>query len=237
MNKFAKTLVAASVAAAALGSSVAVAEVSANISATSNYIWRGVSQTNDDAAIQGGVDYAHDSGFYAGTWTSTLGNGNGSELDFYLGFGGEVAGFGYDVGAATYMYPQLEDSDFTELYLNGSYGAFSAGVAYTVASDVDDVSGSAEAFIEGDVYYYVSAGFDLPQDFSVSATVGHYAFEDDGVASADLDYTNYQLALTKSAGDYGDFTLAYDDTDVDDDDATAYKEDAGLVSVSWTKTF
>jgi hypothetical protein len=100
-----------------------------------------------------------------------------------------------------------------------------------------DGDGTAEAYIEGDLYSYISASFPLEDDYSVGATFGSYAFEDDGVAGAELDYTHYQLSVTKSAGDYGDVTLAYDANDMDDNPATAYKEDAGRISVSWSKSF
>ena len=65
----------------------ALAEVTGNIGATSNYLWRGTTQTSNEAAIQGGLDYAHDSGFYAGTWASNVdfGDETSYELDFYGG--------------------------------------------------------------------------------------------------------------------------------------------------------
>ncbi len=237
MSKMTKSLVAASVlAASTLASGAAMAEVSMNIGATSNYIWRGVTQTGDDAAISGGLDYSHDSGFYAGVWTSSL-VGAGAEFDYYAGFGGSVADFSYDINLTAITYPQQENWDFTELGLSGSYSYFTVGLNSTIASDVDDTDAAAEAFIEGDLYYYVSADFPLANDYSVGATFGSYQFEDDGVADTELDYTHYQLAVTKSAGDFGDVTLAYDKNDMDDDDTTDYKEDSGRISVSWSKSF
>ncbi len=246
MSKMTKSLVAAAVlAATTMASGAANAEVSMNIGATSNYIWRGVSQTNDEAAISGGVDYAHDSGFYAGVWTSSLGNADagqgpvaaGSEFDYYLGFGGAFGDFGYDVNVAAITYPQLKDWDFTEVGLSGSYSFFTVGLNSTVSSSVVDTTAGAETFIEGDMYYYLSAEFPLENDYSVGVTYGSYQFEDDGVANTDLNYSHYQLAVTKSAGDFGDVTLAYDQNDMDDDPTTDYKEDSGRISVSWSKSF
>ena len=88
----AKTLLASSIlAASAVASSVAMAESnwSANIGVTSNYMWRGVTQTGDQAAIQGGIDYENPNGFYAGTWASnvTWTEPEGYELDLYAGYG------------------------------------------------------------------------------------------------------------------------------------------------------
>lgn len=239
MSKFAKTLVAASFTVATLSSSVATAEVSANIGAASNYIWRGVTQSGDGPAVSGGVDYAHDAGFYAGTWVSTVDFGGDSdnneyEQDLYLGFGGEVGNFGYDLGVTHYMYPLAEDADFTEAFLSASYSNFSAGLAYTVASDVNDEA--AAQFIEDDVYYYAAADFELPDDFGLGVTVGRYTFEDDGVNDAEFDYSHYRIALSKSAGDSGDFALALDKNDLDG--VTNGKDDDDpRVTVSWVKTF
>jgi len=249
MSKMTKSLVAASVLAATVASGAAMAEVSMNIGVTSNYIWRGVTQTNDEAAVSGGIDYSHDSGFYLGAWASSLGNGDSSqgasggsaptstEFDYYGGFSGSVGEFGYDISVAQITYPQLKNWDFTEVGLSGSYSYFTVGVNSTVASDVDDTKTGAEQYIEGDNYYYASVSVPLQDDYSVGATYGSYKFEDDGVANTDLDYTHYQLSVTKSAGDFGDVTLAYDKNDMDDNSATDYKEDSGRVSVSWSKSF
>lgn len=235
MRKFTKTLVAASVAAATLAASgAAMAEFSGNIGATSNYLWRGVTQSGDDSAISGGIDYAHDMGVYAGIWTSSIA-GSGSEVDYYAGYAGEVAGFGYDVNLTAYTYPQQEDWDFTELGLSASYNILTVGYARTIGADAEEDTGVP--FVKGDQYYYASIDYPIAEDMSVGATVGSYNFNDDGVNSADLDYSHYQLALTKSAGDFGDFTFAYDKNSMDDDDTTAYVEDSGRLSVSWAKSF
>ncbi len=86
-----KSLIATSVlAASAVTSSVAMAESpwSANIGVGSNYMWRGITQTDNAAAISGGVDYANPNGFYAGTWTSNVTwVGDSYELDLYAGYG------------------------------------------------------------------------------------------------------------------------------------------------------
>jgi uncharacterized protein (TIGR02001 family) len=224
---------AVAVGAAVLGlSSVAQAEISANIGATSNYVFRGVTQTDNGAAIQGGIDYSHESGFYAGTWASNVdfGGGGEEEVDFYAGFAGEMDAFGYDVGAIYYAYPSSDDADFVELYASASFGPVTAGLAYTVSSDVDDTAAN-ETFIEGDLYYYLSAGTDLSDGWSVGGTIGYVDFEDDGVAATDTSYMHYQLDVTKSAGDFGDFTMSVSMADEESGD-----EDP-IVFVSWAKSF
>ena len=207
----------------------AVAEISANIGATSNYVWRGVTQTSNDAAISGGLDYAHDSGLYAGTWASNV--DGGEEVDVYAGFGGEAGGLGYDIGAIYYIYPSFPNTDFIEIAGSVSYGMFSGGIAYTVWDDDNDLAGSAEGFIEGDIYYYVSASMEVMPTWSLGGTIGYYDFEDDGVAATDLSYTHYQLDIGKSAGDFGDFTFSLSDAEKESG------SDDVKVFVSWSKTF
>ncbi|MCU7795949.1 MAG: TorF family putative porin [Candidatus Thiodiazotropha sp. (ex Myrtea spinifera)] len=217
-------------------SSVAVAEVSMNIGATSNYIFRGVTLSGDSAAISGGVDWSAESGLYAGAWASNLAGAGDYELDLYGGYSGEAAGFGYDVGLIYYTYPSDLDADYAELYGNGSWNFLTFGLAYTVSSDVDDTP-AAEAFIDGDLYYYVGASFDLEQDYSIALTLGRQTFEDDGVGGAELDYTHYQIDLTKSAGDFGDVTLSLSDTDLTDTDPNAGGDSDPRFFVSWSKGF
>ena len=105
-----KTLIAATMLAS---TSVAQAEISANVALATDYVFRGVSQTDNQFAIQGGFDWAHDSGFYLGTWASNVDSnffGGATdpqiELDLYGGFANEFGnGFGYDLGYLRYQYP------------------------------------------------------------------------------------------------------------------------------------
>ncbi len=199
-------------------SQFANAAVEANIGATSNYVWRGVSQSGDSASVSGGVDYSADSGFYAGTWVGSLSEGAGAETDFYLGYGGEAEGFTYDVGYIYYSYTDLDDSDFGEIYFNGGVGDFGFGVAYTVNSQVSEGS----AFDTGDVYLYGSYGFALPEDYSLGLTVGYYNFD----ADAAMDYAHVQADLSK-----GDFTFSVSKAEDDSGD-----DDVKFI-VSWGTTF
>jgi uncharacterized protein (TIGR02001 family) len=224
---------------AALLAPAAHAELSANIGVTSNYMWRGVTQTDDGAAVQGGIDWAHDIGFYLGTWASNIKWGpdmsSGVEVDFYGGFGGEFREFGYDVGLIYYYYPDsdYDDSDFTEIYASGSWRWVELGLAYTVDGDAP----SNAPFSDGDMYYYGSVSFDLPEDWSIGGTIGYYDFdtsttwrntENEGV---NPNYAHYQLDVGKSAGDFGDFTFSVSTADEEsgDDDTKFW--------VAWTKTF
>jgi len=201
-------------------SAIAQAEFSANVGVTSNYVWRGVTQTMDDPAVQGGIDYAHENGFYAGIWASNVDFGtSGEEVDLYAGFSGEAGTLGYDLGLIHYAYPSHNDSDFTEIYGSLSFSAFTAGLAYTI----DTEAGGDDEHL----YYHAGASMDLPDDWSIGLTVGHYDF--DGGSSS--DYSHAQLDIGKSAGDFGDFTLS----------ASIAEEESGdddpIVFVSWGKSF
>ncbi|MDV3459122.1 TorF family putative porin [Sphingomonas sp. HF-S4] len=119
--------------------------VSGSVALVSDYRFRGVSQTDEELAVQGGVTIAHESGFYVGTWASNLAGwgtfgGSNTELDIYGGFKLPVGGGTLDVGVTWYMYPGGADiTDFAEPYvkLSGTLGPVSllAGVAYAPAQE------------------------------------------------------------------------------------------------------
>jgi len=126
--------------------------LSANVGAVSQYIFRGVVQT-DTASASAGVDYEN-SGFYIGTWAADV--QEGLEVDVYGGYAGELdGGIGYSVGFTTYQYTGDFDTSYNEVNLGLSYGMFS--LSYNV--------GEQE----------VEAGADLEYDF-LSATVEHEGF-------------------------------------------------------------
>ena len=191
---------------------------SANVGLFSDYIFRGISFTDDKPAIQGGFDYAHSSGLYAGTWASNLsidGETN-IEIDIYGGFANEFgeSGIGYDVGMVRYIYPGTnsdQDIDYNEYYGGLSYSYFSATVFYT-----DDWSNTGE----DEIYYKLGFDYDLPYGLALSA---HYGYTDsdrnDGVADASDSYSDYGIGLTKGFAGL-DWSLAYVGTDSDADDFT-----------------
>jgi uncharacterized protein (TIGR02001 family) len=217
MKTMTKSVIAVAVLAAT--STVAMAEVSMNVGATSNYLWRGVTQSADQAAVSGGVDYAHDSGFYLGTWTSNLAGGD-YELDIYGGFGGTAAGFGYDVGLLSYQYP-VSDTYFNEVYFNGSFNIVNFGAAYTFGSDDDTTA----MFSQDDLYYYVGLETEVSEGLTLGVTAGSYAFD----GSSAEDYSHIKVSVSKD-----EFTLAIEKNDLTDSGAG---EDNPRVTVSWSKSF
>ncbi len=122
----------------------------ANVGLVTDYRFRSISQTFNGPAIQGGFDYSHASGFYAGTWGSNVYGGSNSsglgtnyfngglELDVYGGYKWSYGDLGLDVGVLTYNYPGAkwgvatrDKYDNTELYLGGTYKWFSAKYSMT----------------------------------------------------------------------------------------------------------
>ncbi|MFP3872868.1 MAG: TorF family putative porin [Thiohalophilus sp.] len=201
MKKANALLVGSILAASTVASNVAVAELSGNVGFTSNYIWRGVTQGADDSAISGGIDYAHESGLYAGIWVSSLGGGSQYEQDLYAGYGFDAGPVGMDVGYIQYMYPVGDvDLDFAELYVSASYEMFTAGAAMTM-----DKEGSTE--YEDDMYLYASADFEIKEGLSLGLLYGDYSFDD----PSSTDYSHYQVSLSKD-----DFVFAFDQNDMDD---------------------
>ena len=224
--KLVKSVLATAVVAAAF-SATTQAEVTTNIAVSSDYVWRGVSQTGYGAAVSGGIDYADDSGFYAGTWVSNTNFGS-AEMDLYLGFGGEAGDFGYSATYNYYAYPTIDDANFGELLLDFSFNIVSFGLSYTVNSDVEEPG----IFVDGDLHYYIGAGFDLGNDWSLGATYGYYDFDYDGdTAVGDVSYGYFQVDLGKSYGDWGDFGVSASLADEESG------EDDPIVWVSWSKGF
>ena len=204
-----KSIVLATAVASILSSGVALAELSGNAAITSNYIWRGVTQSADQAAGQGGIDYGHESGFYAGTWVSNVnfGANDGYEMDVYAGFSGEAGDLGYDIGVVSYQYPVTPQANFTEVYLSGSFNILTVGVASTVDSSKGTDGG---AYDDGDMYVNASLDFTAGKS-DVSVYGGSYMFDNDGVGTnGELDYTHFGASIGKDG-----FTFAVDKNDID----------------------
>ncbi len=191
MKKLHKIIAATLLASAATtGSTVVLADspITANVAASSNYIWRGKTQSGDLSAVSGGVDYAHKSGAYVGIWQSSLSSGT-YEQDIYGGYNFEAGPVGLDVGYIAYQYPLATSGNFNEVYVNASFDMFSAGIA------IDSENKNT--------YLSVGAEFEVKKDLTMAVTFG----SNDGSGSAN-DYSHYQLSLSK-----GDFTFAYDKND------------------------
>lgn len=200
---------------------------SANLTLTTDYVFRGVSQTQGGPAIQGGFDYSHKSGFYVGTWASNVSwvsvvdaagdpfkENNSMEIDLYAGYKGAVGDFGYDVGLITYYYPGdkvpgVKTPDTTEIYLGGSFSFLSLKYSHVVSQNFIgwyDYTNSKKT--RGSYYIDLTADYDLGNGLRVIAHVGYQKVKN----LSDASYTDWKLGVSKDVG-FGTFTLAYTDTD------------------------
>lgn len=154
--------------AAVMAAGVASAEVTGNFAVTSDYIFRGVSFGQ---AVQGGLDYAHDSGFYAGTWLSNTAsapvdtdndgildaNESNDEIDYYVGFAtGLSEGLTLDIGFIAYTSDSTSQANLDETYVGISGDAWSATLYVEGLADLDGSDDSEYMYL--DLGYSVSTG-------------------------------------------------------------------------------
>ena len=193
-------------------------EVSANLAITSNYVWRGMTQTANSPAVQGGVDLGY-KGFYLGTWGSNVEFGdtdNNLEADFYAGYKTEFAGIAFDLGYIYYAYPNESDAfNFDEAYLGLGYDFGMVGINGKYSLAIDSNADTTD-------YWEVGGDIELPMEFALAASYGEY----------DEVGTNYLVSLSKSWGKF-EFSVAY--TDFSSDASSIYDEDhiVGTVSTSF----
>ena len=217
MNSFKKALVVATIAAAPVVAQ-ASAEVSGNVTMATDYRFRGVTQTDERFAIQGGFDVAFESGFYVGTWASNVnfadssGDINSTELDFYAGYGFEVSeGVTLDFSAISFIYPAAESEFNYEEYVV-ALGVADLGLSVVYSPNYFGTD--ADAYVLNADY-----SFALSEDMSLDFHIGYTDADDvdgsDFFGSDGDNYTDWSISLTKSM--FGlDFGLAYVDTDLDD---------------------
>ncbi len=218
-------LVAAAVLAAStttLAQTAAAPEhtVAYNIGITSQYLYRGLSQSNYRPALQGGVDYSHASGFYAGVWASSItwlkdfGVSKAKvEIDTYVGFKNTVGDFTYDVGYLRYNYPGSTNAGFPkantdEIYIAGTFKEYTLKYSHGLSN----VFATADS--KNTTYIDFTAAFPLADGFSVTAHVGHQKFR--GPSSADASYTDWKLEAGKDFGSGITGTIGYSGTNADD---------------------
>ena len=172
-----------------------------NVGAVTDYRYRGISQTRKKPALQGGVDFAHKSGFYIGTWASTIkwikdaGGSADVEIDIYGGYKFSYGDFGFDVGVLTYNYPDHSlpiSPDTQEAYIGGTWGP--ATLKYSHAfSNLFGFAGSKNSS-----YWDLSATFDLGSGWSLTPHLGYQKVK--GAGNDPFSYTDYALTLGKDLG-------------------------------------
>tara|TARA_R110002072_G_scaffold9518_20_gene46001 strand:- start:2607 stop:3374 length:768 start_codon:yes stop_codon:yes gene_type:complete len=182
--------------------------ISANAAIASEYRFRGVDLSGGEIAVQGGFDLATNSGFYVGTWASSLDEttvGYGStELDIYGGWSGEFAsGLSADVGVIGYLYPDAGPGDFDYVEVYGSVGfamgpaEATVGVAY--APEQDSLGGT------DNFYVYTDVGVGIPGT-PVSLT-GHVGYTD-GFLTYTTDSKAFDWSIGAETALYGPLSIS-----------------------------
>ncbi len=225
-----KTRIASLVAAGLLMSTSAVQaqEWSANFTATNNYIWRGLTQSINEGAIQGGVDYVADSGFYVGTWASNVSYESDDvysyEHDIYFGIAGETDTFSWDVGYLYYNYDSNAGFDFGEVYGSIGVGNFSAQLSLLANAEPDEGPGEDFGFAQAS---YLSLDYVIPLDSG--AEIGLHAGFHEGdfmyaFNGATDDYWDFNISIAKD----GFFAMVTTTTLGDDDDGDGIEDFASM---------
>lgn len=241
MNTFTKTLIASALLS---GTGIASAEISGNVALATDYMFRGVSQTDNQMALQGGLDYAHDSGFYIGTWASNIDSNFFSgtstdpqlEADLYAGFSGEMGKVGYDFGVIQYFYPGYDDANTTEFYVGGSYSlsdAFAVNAKFVYSNELSFVGVDEDA-----TYFTVGADYSMMENLSLSAAVGWSsgdAFDMLGGPTGPDSYMDYSIGVSTAIAGV-DVGLSYIDTDNDAEDLFGSSVTDGRVVLSISKS-
>jgi uncharacterized protein (TIGR02001 family) len=203
---------------------------SANVSLTSDYAYRGISQTDEGPALQGGFDFKHSSGFYLGTWGSSISwlrdverggdvsSNNSLELDVYGGYAHEFGDFGIDVGLLQYFYPGSYNSEwknYTGLKnpntLEGYVGLSWKFLSFKYSHAFTDLFGAPDS--KGSQYFDLSASYEIADGISLDGHYGHQMITGPGKS-----YYDWKLGVTASYWGV-DFGLHYVDTDISHKDS------------------
>lgn len=225
-SKLLNTLILAALAVPSVALAGEASPFTANVGLTSDYIFRGISQTSGGPAVQGGFDFAHSSGFHAGVWASnvswisdfTPAVSSSVEVDTYFGFGGSFAeDFSYDVGYVRYNYPGSNfpagfvKADTDEVYGSLGYKWITAKYSYGLG----DFLGVAGA--QGTNYLELNASVPLGETgITLGAHYGKQTYKGTAadaltLAGTSPTYSDYKLSVSKNIGDFS-FALAYSDT-------------------------
>lgn len=211
--------------------------LSFNVGAVTDYRYRGISQTRLKPALQGGADFSHKSGFYVGTWASTIKwiednsvvgpvptNIDGKvELDLYGGYKGSLGPVGYDVGVLRYQYlnNNLQDTggggvyknaNTTELYVAGTWGPATLKYSHSLTNLFGNYNFATNQETKGSGYLDLSATFDTGfWGLTVTPHIGHQRVKNLHVAS----YTDWSLTVAKDFGNGLSASIAGVSTDAD----------------------
>ncbi len=215
----------------------AFAQGTANIGISNNYLWRGLTQSNNEVAFSGGMDYALDNGFYVGTWVSNVEYASDDtysyENDLYFGYSGGNDTFTYDVGWLYYNYDSINNFDFHEIYGTLGWQDLSLS-AYVLSGTEADESPTQDFGFGKTTYLSLDYGIELDNGLGIGFHVGRHngdfneAFN--GVPGA---YTDFNITFSIE-----DFSLTVSDTNLADaGPSDNLDNDSVKFVVSYSKAF
>lgn len=198
-------------------------DVSMNVGLASDYMFRGVSQTQNKGAIQGGLDVVHSTGLYVGTWGSNVDFAAGDasvEMDYYAGYRTSLGDVSLDLGYLQYTYPDESAIDFGETYAKLGYMGVALEVYYSSNSNVSAMQGDDAA-----LYTKLGYSYSFENGISLGASVGRYDLKDEVFVDADgsdrSSYIDWSLSASKEFAGIK-FGLTYTDTDLDQDEGVGF---------------
>ena len=181
---------------------------SGNVAFVSDYIVRGISLSNQNPAIQGGLDWDSGMGVYAGLWGSSVefGNDASMELDVFTGYRGRVDALSYEIGATYYWYPETIEAgqSFWDVHVDVGYDFGAAAVTFGTAYTTDDYG---PLLNDQTLYFSGKVAVPITDRFSISAGVGHSAMEDRP------DYNDWNAGATLKVYDWFNVDARYFDSD------------------------
>ncbi|HQQ62738.1 MAG TPA: TorF family putative porin [Pseudomonadales bacterium] len=178
-------------------------DVSANVGVVSDYVFRGLSQSNGNTAIQGGIDVKHASGVYAGTWLSSL-SGNSSaavgnaEQDLYVGYGYKLNDdVSFDLRVTQFDYINASTANYYETHASATFYNITLGTDYS-----NNIQGtgdnSAKVTDNNAIHYYGSYTYTFPMEIVGTATIGHVDLHDKNILlTAEDSYNYWNLGVSK----------------------------------------
>lgn len=198
-----------------------------NVGLFSQYVFRGVSYTQEKPAVQGGADFAHSSGLYLGVWGTNISskaiqNAVG-EIDVYGGYARAVGDFGFDVGLLQFIFPdgQYDGTDetyhTTEAYAAVSWKFLKLKYSRTLTDyfgfndDTFGADGNGDS--DGSEYIDLTASYVFENGWGVDAHVGHQKVRN----YEDFNFTDYRLGVSKDLGSGWKASVAWINTNADKD--------------------
>lgn len=209
-----KKIIGLAMLATAAGAGVASAEgtITANVGLTSDYVFRGISLSDNGPAIQGGFDYESEA-WYAGVWGSNV--TEGMELDVYAGITPSTGPIDWDLGIIGYFYPGADDDGAEFDYYEGKVAAshdfteqFTAGAAIYYSPENFGETGDA-------LYWEVNAAYQITEAFAVNGAYGNQNVDEPNGPGSEDDYNTWNLGATYALHGF-EVDLRYHDTDIDE---------------------